>query len=128
MNVLDLITDALKKNSGVTSKTSLSRIYPIKVPQAQTLDHIVVNIITGGDDQMLDGNAGLYESRVQVDCYSKTATGALTLGDAVIAALEKRPANANVQLRDCYRDGVDSSDYSDDGEFARRILGFYAHH
>jgi hypothetical protein len=128
MNAIDLVIDALKKNNGVTSKTTLSRIYPLRVPQQQTLDHIVVNIVSGNDEQMLGGNAGLNVSRVQVDCMSKTASGAIALGDAVIAALEKKPANAHQQLRDCYRDGIDASDFSDDSEFARRILGFYVHH
>lgn len=127
MSAIQLAVDALKLNQAVTSITSLSRIFPLASPQGVTLPHVIVHIASGGDDQLLTGAAKLYRSRIQCDCIAPSATVAEQLGNAVRGALEERKSNYPAKLRDCFVDGVDGSDYSDDRTSFRRYLGFHIH-
>jgi hypothetical protein len=128
MSALNLAITALKGTAAVTAKTTQSRICAVSAPQNQALDYVVVNVVSGDDEQMLAGAGGFLTSRIQVDCVSRTVAGAQALAAAVLSALEQRPTNPPSGLLDCYRDGVEFTDSSDDGTTFRVVLGFYLIH
>lgn len=52
------------------------RIYPIKLPQGQTLASIVYSRISGQGDHHMEGASGLNRTRMQIDCWAPTADAA----------------------------------------------------
>lgn len=125
MSAIGLTIPILQKTPGVVAFTTLTRIYPVAAPQSQTLNRCVLTTATGAEAQMLSGASGMITSRIQVDCICTTATDAANLRKAVIGALkEKKPTYPGI-LMDCYRDGVEYEDYSDDRTQFRALAGFY---
>lgn len=46
-----------------------ARVYPNELPDASTFPALVVTKVSGGGSYTLQGDAGLEDARVQVDCY-----------------------------------------------------------
>lgn len=60
-----------------------SRVYPGSVPQGATMPAVVVNVISGGPLYADDGEVGLDNTRVQIDCWATTYSSAKTVARAV---------------------------------------------
>jgi hypothetical protein len=82
----EMIIARLLATPAVTS-IIVDRIEPGSLPQAQILPALVFNKISGGPIYDDKGEAGLNESRIQIDCWATTYTGALALGRAVRESL-----------------------------------------
>lgn len=64
-----------------------TRVYPLSRPQGAPYPVITVQRITGAPLYADDGEAGLINGRVQIDCYGETYPDAKTLAAAVKTTL-----------------------------------------
>ena len=64
-----------------------TRVYPGSRPQGSALPAIVLNRISGGPLYADDGEVGLEQARIQIDCWADTYTAAKKLARAVTASL-----------------------------------------
>lgn len=64
-----------------------NRIYPLSRPQGAALPSITLQRISGAPLYADDGEVGLINGRVQIDCYGETYTSAKTLAAAVKSTL-----------------------------------------
>ena len=78
---------ALLASSGVTSLVPAARINWGTHPQGAGLPGLVLNTVSDAQGLHLKGRDGLFQGRVQVDCYAATYGGAKLLSRAVRAAL-----------------------------------------
>lgn len=108
---------------GASAITSLvgTRIWPGSVPQGEALPSLVVNRISGRPLYADDGETGLEENRVQLDCYGLTYTDAEALRAAVQSTLSAYVADATFPyiLLDVTRDMRDGG--SKETEYPFRI-------
>lgn len=77
-----MIIQRLLDTAAVTSLVG-SRVEPGALPQGSELPALVFNKISGAPIYDDKGEAGLAESRVQIDCWATTYTGAIALAAAV---------------------------------------------
>ncbi|AMX93619.1 MULTISPECIES: DUF3168 domain-containing protein [Mesorhizobium] len=127
MSALSIAITKLKATSAVTTKTTAVRIYPIDLPQGATMPCLVVNIASGYDEHMLTGAGKYFRNRVTIECMAATPEEVMSLGDAVMTALQDN-VNATIgaftgvatQFAD-----LDRTDYSDDRATYRRTLDFF---
>jgi len=87
MSVQSAIRTKLLASAGVTSLVG-TRITLKTAPTNYGYPRITLNLINTNTDHHLGGASGLANSRVQVDCWSKTSTQATALGAAVRSALD----------------------------------------
>ncbi len=82
-------------------------IFPGLAPEAiGTAAYIVFKRITGVEDNTLDGDSDLCESRIQVDCVAPTYSKAKAIRDAVMAAGSLqgfRGTSANIVIQSCFQ-------------------------
>ena len=64
-----------------------TRVYPGSRPQGSALPAVVLNRISGGPLYADDGEVGLEQARIQVDCWAASYAGAKLLARAVTASL-----------------------------------------
>lgn len=64
-----------------------TRIYPGAKPQGSALPAIVCNLISALPSYSDDGEDGIREDRIQIDCWAETYTAAKLTARAVVAAL-----------------------------------------
>jgi hypothetical protein len=97
-----------------------TRVYPGSRPQGSALPAIVLNRISGGPLYADDGEVGLEQARIQVDCWAATYAGAKLLARRVAASLsafEGTVGETTFQLieldieQDLREGGGDSADY-----------------
>lgn len=73
----------LLADPAISAKVEGERIYPVRIPQGVNGTSIVYNRISGQGDHHNQGPSGLARSRVQIDCWAKTADAASTLANLV---------------------------------------------
>jgi hypothetical protein len=76
----------LLATGGVTAIAG-DRVFPGARPPAAALPAVVFNVVSGAPVYTDDGDAGLAENRVQIDCWAETYTAAKELAVAVKASL-----------------------------------------
>ena len=76
----------LLADSGVLALVA-TRVYPGVRPQAEPLPAIVYNMISANPSYSDDGEDGIEEARIQLDCWGVTYSSAKTVARAVKAAL-----------------------------------------
>lgn len=64
-----------------------TRVFPGSRPQASLMPAVVFNVVSGAPVYTDDGEAGLAENRIQIDCWGETYTSAKGLAVAVKGAL-----------------------------------------
>lgn len=85
---------SLLRNSGLAG----GRVYPQSLPQdgaRAKYPALIVTRISGAPLYADDGEVGLSEPRIQVDCYGNTYTEAKDLADAVRPLLSAFDGNVN---------------------------------
>lgn len=80
------IRTRLLATSGVTTLVS-QRIYCGSRPQGGTLPDIIINRVSGAPVYTDDGESGLAEARIEIDCWGTTYGAAKNVARAVIASL-----------------------------------------
>src|SRR5688500_1096601 len=76
----------LLADSGVAAIVT-TRVFPGARPQGSPLPALVMNRISGGPLYADDGEVGLQQARIQVDCWAETYAGAKLLARAVTVSL-----------------------------------------
>ena len=76
----------LLADSGVAD-IAATRVFPGSRPQGSALPALVLNRISGGPLYADDGEVGLEQGRIQIDCWAATYTEAKLLARAVTASL-----------------------------------------
>lgn len=85
MSIGVLLRDALVAHSGTVALVE-QRIYPLFLPQTPTYPAISYQRISNSAQ---NGSTAVRESRWQVNCWAATYAGAVSLSEAVKAALEE---------------------------------------
>ena len=97
-----------------------TRVFPGSRPQGSALPAVVFNRIDGTPLYADEGELGLVQTRIQIDCWADTYAGAKTLARAVNAALSAFVGQVNgVQFlsifteaeRDLREGGSGAADY-----------------
>lgn len=119
---------------GLTKAQGGRRIYPVVLPQGQTLDSIVYSRISGLGDHHTQGPSGLSRPRMQIDCWSKTADGADSLARLVKERVdgfsgtiewdENSPANA-VTVQGIFFTGTEFEDFDSAAALYRSSKDYY---
>lgn len=82
------------------------RVTWIERPQTAALDAITLQVISDPRTQHLKGFNDLRETRVQLDCWSRSHLGATSLGEAAIAALVPEDSADGVTFNRAHVDAV----------------------
>lgn len=128
MSAVAITIQALLADATVTALVG-ERIDPIKPSQESAESCIVVNQVAESDHPIFSGpQSGFYQSRVQIDCRSNTATKALALGDAVRDALQNivRQTFASGEAT-FFKEGVDITGEMDEADLYMRSMDFYVY-
>jgi hypothetical protein len=97
-----------------------TRVFPGSRPQGSELPALVLNRISGGPLYADDGEVGLEQGRIQIDCWAATYTEAKLLARAVTASLSAFDGTVGTTVfefieleneRDLREGGAGSSDY-----------------
>jgi hypothetical protein len=87
-----LANDATVKGL-VGTKTTLTteyKVYPIQVPQTETVPYIAVQMISRPPEECKSGRANSFRPSVVVRCYATNYEDALAIEDSVIDALDNK--------------------------------------
>lgn len=76
------IIAVLLADSGVAALVG-TRVQPVSRPQSDTFPAVTVTRISGGPEYADDGEVGLEDGRIQIDCHGLTYTDAKGLAVAV---------------------------------------------
>lgn len=113
----------LSNEASITALVS-TRIFPVRVPQAQTTKPcITYTRISGQRIRDFDGEVGIENPRIQIDCWANTFASAFSVADAVRLKLDGKRGNINSNfLYGCYLDDerhsfVTPKDASDKGVY-----------
>lgn len=77
----------LAGSSAVSALLPVDRINWGEHPQGVPYPGIVLNVVSGAEGLVMNGSNGLFEGRVQVDCYGETYASPKQVSDAVKALL-----------------------------------------
>lgn len=69
----------LLADASISTAVGAARIYPMVLPQGTTSDSIVYQRISSQNQLHNAGPDGLGRPRIQIDCWSRTANGAVAL-------------------------------------------------
>jgi hypothetical protein len=115
----EAIIARLLADSGVAAIVA-TRVFPGSRPQGSALPAAVLNRISGGPEYADDGEVGLEQGRMQIDCWAATYGEAKLLARAVTACLSAFEGTINtttfefIELeneRDLREGGGNSADY-----------------
>jgi hypothetical protein len=82
----EAVIQRLLADTGVIALVG-TRVFPGSVPQGEALPAIVFNKISGAPIYADEGEVGLDEARIQIDCWAETYSAAKGLSRAVRASL-----------------------------------------
>jgi hypothetical protein len=101
----------------LTAQTAAGdRVYPITAIQGAAMPRVTYQRISTAPSNGLNGNAGLDQVRVQVDCWAKTMPAVSSLAAEVRAIMEAAGFKALLQAT--------FDDYEIDTQIFRRSLDF----
>ena len=72
---------------GTGNTSAGTRIFPMTAPDAVVRPYLVYQRITANDENVLNGTSGLYNTRLQIDCYADTYAGVNALAAQVDALM-----------------------------------------
>jgi len=86
MSIEKALVSLLSTDSDVNAQVG-SKIFPIFVPNGQSLPAITYQEVSGVRDNVMAGASGLVQARFQINCWTKTYRAARELADLVRLAL-----------------------------------------
>ena len=86
MSIEKALVNLLSSDASVNAKVG-GRIYPVFVPNDQSLPAITYQEVSGVRDNVMAGASGLVQARFQINCWTKTYREARELADLVRTAL-----------------------------------------
>lgn len=100
MGVEEAIINELLDTSAVTALTA-QRIFPMSRRQGTTLPAVTVQMISRNIPYCDEGEVGLTEDRLQVDCWGATYSSAKAVARAVVeklSAFDGSPSGVEIQF------------------------------
>jgi len=85
--MIDAAINTLLKANGPVSALVAARIYPLRVPQSETLPAIAIQRTKDEELQTLGGPIGPAEGHVVITAWADTALAAKALGDTIVEEL-----------------------------------------
>jgi hypothetical protein len=120
------IEDLLVGSAGITAlvgSSTSARIYPMLMPQGATLPALTYQTISETREPELVGQNGLFQARVQINCWAATFAGAAALKEAVRNAIDGTTSQfPNGVFIENSRDTVEVSEGSRPGRLYGKIL------
>jgi hypothetical protein len=114
----------LQAGAGVSALVA-DRIFPLRLKDGGALPAVTYQVIYGATANSLDGfTSGMVNYQVQLDCWSETYEGALSLAKAV----RDRMNTAATAFSAVIRDFPGNDDYEPDTKHYRRILNVSCWH
>lgn len=111
----------LKDDAGVAAITS--QVDWTVRPQASSFPAVVLTNIADQRDQHFQGFAGFRPTRVQIDCYAATKAVAVSLREAVLAAVVPAATKGGVTfLRSFVNTVLDRGDQTETGFIHRELI------
>jgi len=110
----------ISSDAGLTALVS-DRVYPVKAPQEPSYPLVSYSMISGQPQNTLDGTGSLNNSLFQFDVYADTYAEALSVADALEAAMAVASFTNSMQSR------IDA-DFETSVEQYRIILDFSIWH
>lgn len=120
-------------DSAISTRVGGARIYPIKMPQGQTLEGIVYSRISGFGDHHMQGPSGLGRPRFQIDSWSPAADGASSLSRLVKERIDgfrgtisygSNSPQSTVEVLGVFLDS-ERDDYDDSAQMYRVSMDFF---
>jgi hypothetical protein len=95
----EAIIAKLLADSGVAGLTG-ARVFPGSRPQGSALPAAVLNRISGGPLYADDGEVGLVQARIQIDCWAATYSAAKTRasGHDVFVRLQRHGRHDDIRI------------------------------
>ena len=129
MNAIALTVRCLLNDSGVTGIVGTD-VFPVAAPQNYIAPHCVVTLLHEDGDVTLNGHRAGFFARVSVQCMAPSAPEAITMGEAVKAALTliNEPVFSaavppvEIGTVTCWKEGTDITDYTPYRSIYRRVL------
>jgi hypothetical protein len=110
----------------------IARIYPVVLPQSVKLASIVYTRISGQGDYTMQGPSGYSRPRFQIDAWAPTVDAAVTLANAIRAALDGFTGAIGTGANAVFVQGVfiadEREDYDDIVQMFRVSRDFFIHH
>lgn len=88
--IVQVIRDILLDSASVTSLVG-QRIYPVEFPEGPTFPAIIITKVHEPGQYDMQGDAGIARARIQIDCYAKPYTLAVSVKQAVRAVMSGFP-------------------------------------
>lgn len=85
--MVELIFDGLLRGSEAITALAVGGIYPAALPKDQTVWPAIHYLIVGGNSQSTQDTYGTQRQRVEVNCWGKSYSDAVTLRHTVTAEL-----------------------------------------
>lgn len=114
-DITKAVFDRLSNYSGLTALVAAGRMFPVKADQKPTRPYLVFRQAAAGPRQgSFDGDIGIADPRIIVDCYGETYISARGVSEQVRAALQRwSGTHASVVVLDSQlEDEID--DYDED--------------
>ena len=129
MSGIEIVRQRLVTNSAVRALVPAANVYPIAVPQGAPKKRIFLYKSGGNDHQVLSGAAKLYMNRISVVSEDETASIAITIDKAVLAALENVVKATVLGLHDVdiFTADTEFTDYDDTIQVFRCHRDFRVH-
>lgn len=127
MSGLQIATTLLSANAGVIALVSAAKVFPIDAPQNTEAPYLLVNHVSGRDEQMIETSGKYYRTRISVQAVSRSAMEVMDIGDAVIAALDNviKQTVGDFNDVDVLHADVDITDPNDTRSAYLRTLHFF---
>lgn len=132
MSASKIVNALLKSDPEILALTG-GRVYGVRRPQGTPLPALTVTNIFEGEDQLLGGAGGYFESHVAVACHAGSSVDADDLGEEVKACLgdvtevgvdDGASPPAIIGTATIWKSGADVMDYSADNSVVRRTIDF----
>lgn len=89
-DITKAVFDRLGNYSGLTALLPSTRMYPVRAEQRPTRPYLVFRQTDAGPRQgAFDGDIGIADPRIEVDCYADTLASARAVSEQVRAALQR---------------------------------------
>lgn len=126
MSGIQIIKHKLTRDADVIEFTTRARIYPMFAPQTVKGAYVIMNVVAGSDQKLLDGEGEYWMQRIQVEAIDQSGQTAYDLGTAIAGALRNTIKETFSGFKDIdiiFAD-TDMTDYDDARTMCRRVQHF----
>ena len=97
-------------------------------PERSAWPAVVLQVVSDDRSQHMGGFNGFYATRVQIDCFATSRTGAIALRDAVLAVVDAGTVGATQFLRSFVNNVFDGGQNTSTGFVHREVVDLTVWH